>query len=378
MSEKVRVLYFVDRMLRGGIQTFIIENIKHMDKSKVQVDVLLLDDGKDYSNQEKKLTDLGCNIYKMNGVWIRKPTDYIKYIKSISEFFKTHHDYKVFHLHSSSKNFLLMKYAKKYGINTRIAHSHTIDFQTKNPLKKRVGNIFKRFLIKYSTDYFACSKVAGEWLFGNKVVESEKFKVIHNGVDVNKFTFSEENRKKIRNELNIEDDTIVIGHIGRFNTEKNHTFLIDIFDEIHKENKNWKMIFVGKGPLEEELRSKVKKLSLEENIIFMGYRENVNEILSAFDLFVFPSTFEGLGLGLIEAQANGLKCYASKGAVPAEAKASDQIVFIELDKGARFWKECIINKENERKNVYNQIIEHGYDITNTSSNLENFYYGKLV
>ena len=233
MSEKVKVLYFVDRMLRGGIQSLVIDWVESFDKTKLQVDFLLLDDGKEYE-LEDFLRNMGCNVYKLENVWIRKFTDFFKYSKKLDEFFKMHHDYKVVHLHSTSKNYMVLKYAKKYNIPIRISHSHNIDFQTKNPIKKIFGNILKRPLIKYSTDYFACSQLAGEWLFGKRICSTDKFKVIHNAINYEKFKYNEETRTKLQRKLKIPEKCTVIGHVGRFTNQKNHSFLIDVFYEYHK------------------------------------------------------------------------------------------------------------------------------------------------
>lgn len=371
MSEKVKVLYFVDRMLRGGIQTFVIENMKHMDRDKVQIDYLLLDDGVKYE-LEDTLKEMGSNVYKLNGVWLRKPTDYFNYFKKIDSFFKEHHDYKVVHLHSSSKNFYVLKSAKKYGIPVRIAHSHNIGFQSKSKLQIMIGNLCKPLLKKYATDYFACSEIAGEWLFGKKEVQKNNVKVIHNAVDLQKFKFNEDTRNKIRKELGIEDK-LVIGHVGRFTTQKNHTFLIDIFNEIHKKNSNSVLMLVGTGEKEAEIHEKVKNLGLEENVLFVGFKNNVNEYMWAMDLFVFPSLFEGLGLVLIEAQATGMKCFTSKDVVPEEAKVSSLLQYISLNDSAKLWADEIIKNKVVRNNKYKDIKEKGYDICDTGKELEEFY-----
>lgn len=254
MSEKVKVLYFIDRMLRGGIQTFVIENMKHMDKNKIQIDYLLLDDGVKYE-LEDTLKEMESNVYKLKGVWLRKPTDYFNYFKKIDDFFSQHNDYKVVHLHSSSKNFYILKSAKKYGIPVRIAHSHNIGFQSKNKIQIMIGNLCKPLLKKYATDYFACAYLAGEWLFGKKAVKDGKVRVIHNAVEYEKFKFNEEKRIEIRNRLNI-NEKLVIGNVGRFSEQKNHEFLIDIFNEIHKKNKMSTLMLIGKGEKEELIRKK--------------------------------------------------------------------------------------------------------------------------
>lgn len=371
MSKKVKVLYFVDRMLRGGIQTFVIENMKHIDKEKIQIDYLLLDDGNKYE-LEDTLKEMGANVYKLYGVWIKKPTDYFNYFKKINGFFKEHHDYKVVHLHSSSKNFYVLKAAKKYGIPVRIAHSHSIGFQSKSKIQNIIGNIFKPLLKRYATNYFACSKNAGEWLFGERQIKNSNVKIIHNAVDLERFKFDEQKRKAIRKQLNI-DSELVIGHVGRFVKLKNHDFLIDMFSVIHKKNKNSILMLVGNGECEEEIRNKVEKLELSPYVRFIGFKDNVNEYILAMDVFVFPSLFEGLGLVLIEAQATGIKCFTSKNVVPLEAKVSNVLEYIPLESGVENWANIILNSPIERVDTYKDIKKAGYDIRDTAKELEEFY-----
>ncbi len=370
--SKVKVLYFVDRMLRGGIQSLIIDWIPRFDKNKIQVDVLLLDDGKEYE-LERTLKEMGCNVYKLNGIWIKKPSDYFKYKKSIDEFYKKNHDYDVVHLHSSSKNFLVLKYAKKYGIKKRISHSHNIGFQTKNILKKLIGNILKYPLKKYSTDFYGCSEIAGKWMFGKKIVKSEKFFIIHNAVDYKKFEFDLLKRKEIRNKLKINDEEIVIGNVGRFSPQKNHTFLIGIFYEILKINPNCKLLLIGTGDLEEDLKKKAKELGIKDKVIFAGFKNNVNEYLNVMDYFVFPSLYEGLGLVLIEAQANGLQCFTSSGVVPKEAQVSNSLYYISLNENEKEWAQKILKHNKDRKNNYKEIKEKGYIIDDVIETLTTEY-----
>lgn len=372
MEGKVKVLYFVDRMLRGGIQTFVIENLRHMDKTNLQVDFLLLDDGKVYELEEE-LRMLGSTVYKLEGIWIRKPWDFVKYCKALDDFFREHHDYKVVHMHSSSKNFMVLKYAKKYGIEIRIAHSHCIDFQTNSKIKKVVGDCFKYPLKKYATNYFACSKEAGVWLFGKKIVNSNRFMIVHNAVDLEKYKFNVEVRERIRNDLKIDKNTIVIGHVGRFVELKNHDFLVDVFYEFYEIHPNSKLLLIGTGIKENEIKEKVKRLGIEENVIFAGFRENVNDYMCAMDLFVLPSKTEGLGLVLIEAQASGLKCFTSKDVVPNEVDVSKTTQFLSLNLLPKEWADVLIETNIERVKNEDMIKQAGYDIIDTSKVLQDFY-----
>ena len=375
IKNKVKVLYFVDRMLRGGIQTFVIENTTHFNKDIIQIDYLLLDDGNDYELEET-LRSLGSNVHKLDGVWLRKPTDYLTYCKSLNEFFAKHNDYNIVHMHSSSKNFMVLYYAKKYGINIRIAHSHSICFQSKTKVQILLGNILKLPLKKFATHYFACSEIAGKWMFGNKIVKNGEVKTIHNAVDVDKFAFNIDIREKMRNKLNLKN-ALVIGHVGRFTDLKNHIFLIDIFYEMYKQNENSKLILVGTGEKENEIKEKVNKLGLSNSVIFTGFKNNVSDYMQSMDVFLFPSKFEGLGLVLIEAQASGLPSFTSSNVVPMEAKVSELLNFISLENTPMVWSDKILKHNLERKDVKTNIRNIGYDIESSAKILEEFYINKI-
>ena len=303
--EKIKVLYFIDRMRHGGIQQFAVEIVKNMDKSKCEIDFLLLDDGQTYP-LEDVLKQLNVKFYKLKGVWFRTPQDIFKQKRALEQFFKQHHDYKVVHMHSSSKNFMVLKMAKKYGIDVRIAHSHNIGFQSKNKMKILIGDFLKKPLKKYATHYFACSKLAGKWLFGENDV-----KIIHNAVDYQKFKFNQTKRDELRKELGLENK-LIIGNVGRFTNQKNHTFLVDIFHEIHKQNEDAILMLVGIGEKEQEIRDKVKTLGLTNCVKFMGFCKNTNELFWCMDVFLLPSLYEGLPVVGVEAQCTGLPCFISK------------------------------------------------------------------
>lgn len=369
MNKKVKILYFVDRMLRGGIQSLVVEIVKNIDKENFQIDFLLLDDGKTYE-LEDELKEMNCNVYKLKNVWINTPFDYIKYCKEMNKFFKTiGKDYDIVHLHSSSKNFMVLYYAQKYGIKVRIAHSHNTDFQTKNKIKILVGNCFKHFLKKYATNYMACSKDAGKWLFGSNV----QIDILNNAIDVEKFNFSEKQRKIIRERYNILDGDIVCGNVGRFVAQKNHQFLLDIFSSVYQKDKRYKLLLIGSGTKEEEekLKEIAKANQIEKAVIFAGFQENANLYFNAMDLFVFPSKFEGLGIVVIEAQANGLKCIISDN-IPDEVKITKNVKAISLTDRNK-WIDSILSIEKIRTNNLEDINNKGYNINQEIKKLEQYY-----
>ena len=368
-SNKVKVLYFVDRMRHGGIQQLAIEIAKQM-KKDITIDFMVLNDGQKYA-LEDKIKELGYNLYKID-TWINKPLDYIDYYRKINSFFKEHHDYKVVHINTSSKNFLILKIAKKYGIPVRIAHSHNIGFQSENKAQILIGNMFKPLLKKYATHYFACSKKAGKWLFGKENVENSNVKIIHNAVDYQKFKLNEEVRKDIRKELNIEDK-LVIGHVGRFTNQKNHKFLINIFNEIYKKNKNTVLMLVGTGEKENEIKEITKSLNIEQNVFFMGFKNNVNELMWAMDVFLMPSLYEGLPVVGVEAQATGMPCFMSKDVITDEVKITSGVKFISLDKNAEKWADEILNSDLRRKNTEGELKKAGYFIDDMAVELAKLY-----
>ena len=231
------------------------------------------------------------------------------------------------------------------------------------------------FSKRYATHYFCCSELAGRWLFGNKTYDQGKVYLLNNAIDVDKFKYDEKIRKEKRKELNIKDNQLVIGHIGRFVQQKNHEFLIDIFNEIYKQDKNAILLLIGEGPLKEEIQNKVNELGLDKNVKFLGQRSDANELYQAMDLFLFPSLYEGLGMVLIEAQCAGLPCIASI-EVPQIAKISDKFVFENLKENPKKWADiCLkfLKEKSIRKNSEKSLNIQNYNIKNEAKKLKNKY-----
>lgn len=370
--SKIKVLFFVDRMRTGGIQILLVNLLKTFDKDKYCFDILLLDDGTDYP-MERDVVEAGARIYKLKGIWVDAPMDYLKYKKAVRNFFEEHHDYNVVHMHSSSKNYLILKYAQKYGIPIRIAHSHNTDFQTHNAAKVLIGNILKTNLIKYATDYMSCSQLAGEWLFGKKMVEDGKVLVIKNGVDIDKYRFNPKVRQDKRIELGI-CDKVVIGNVGRFVTQKNHIFLLDVFAEIKKLRPQSVLILAGIGELMDSIKEKAKVLGIEKDVKFLGFRSDVNELIQAMDLFLMPSLYEGFPVTAVEAQASGLPCILSN-SITKEAALLDETIYIELKQPAKYWAEYAIESigKSKREESFKILKDKGFDIADMAKTLENIY-----
>ena len=269
-------------------------------------------------------------------------------------FFKEHHDYDVVHVHLDCLSSIPLFFAKKYGIKVRIAHSHVskMTFDIKYPLR-----IFFRTLIPfYATHLFACSEDAGKWMYGKK-----KFEIITNAIDCNLFSFDKGIAEELRKQYHI-DDKFVIGHVGRFDSVKNHKFLISIFSEILKMKENSILLLVGTGEEVKVIKSLVCDLNINDKVLFVGSVSNVSDMLHMMNVFVFPSLYEGLGISLIEAQAVGLKCYAST-AVPTSANITGNVTYLSLDLSDKEWADRILVDDVVNScNVKEKIAESGYDI----------------
>lgn len=364
MKKEIRVLQILGGLNMGGIENFIMNIYRNIDKNKVQFDFLIHQEEEQIFEEEIK--KLGGNVYRISSI---KKVGYFKYKKELRKFLKKNR-YKIVHSHYNELSGLILKVAKKCGIRNRIAHSHIAypSFSTK--LLEIVSKYLRMLLKEKQIIKFACSQKAGEWLYEKK----SNFKIVNNGIEPLKYKFSIEKRNQIRKVLSLKEEEIAIGHIGRLTNQKNHKFLIEIFNELLKLNLNYKLFLIGNGELEKNIRKQVKDLNLENRVILLGVRKNVNELLQAFDLFIFPSLYEGLPVTLVEAQGAGLKCFISDSVTKEIDLECGLTEFISLNKSAQEWAEIIDdNKEYKRKNTIEALRKHGYDMTQNAKELENLY-----
>lgn len=374
MDKTIKVLFFIDRLRLGGIQALAYDILKHNDGKRMRIDMLNLDDGIEYPLAET-LRGMGVMVYQLKNTWLRTPLDFPNYFRQVDRFFAEHHDYDVVHMHSSSKNYYILKAAAKYGIPVRVAHSHNTGFQSHNPLTVLLGNLMKRPLMRYATDCCGCSELACEWLFGKGSVASGKARVILNAIDSKLFVYNEEIRKEVRRELGIEDK-FVIGHVGRLEHQKNHDFLIDIFAEVAKKKSNACLVLVGIGSLQQVLEQKVVALGLTDKVKFLGFRDDRYRIMQAMDSFVFPSFHEGLSVVLIEVQAAGLPVFVSD-STTTEVSFSPEIKFLSLKQSAGEWAEAVLKRERVvRRDMTDDIENAGFEIHTMIDNLYKMYTGE--
>lgn len=350
MSKKKILVYgFTYNM--GGIECFYMNYYRRLDKEEYQIDFI-----KSYDKIafEEELVANGSRMYRLpkyNKNPIRFYSEMVKLLKK--------ENYDVFHANMlTAANILHLKAAKKCGVKTIIAHSHNGDFKG-NQIQK-VLHYLNRSFIKYDANKLVtCSKVAAKWLFGNQ----NHVILLNNAIDLKQYLFQEAIRKEMRKELNIKENAFVMGHVGRFNEQKNHKFLLDILTEVYAKNKDVMLVLVGTGSLEEEIRRQVKERKLEKNVIFLGKRNDVNRVYQAFDMFLLPSLYEGLPVVGIEAQVNGLPCIFSD-KITEEITINANVYRIGIGKeNLEKWREKILEiKENNKRCTDLRKIYENYNI----------------
>lgn len=364
-QEQIRIAQIIGKWVGGGVESVVMNYYRHIDKSKIQFDFICDEDSTNIPYEEIK--SLGGKV-----ILIPPYQRAIKYHKELKRVLKEG-NYKIVHSHINTLSVFSLYAAKSAGVPVRIAHSHSTT-NKKEKKKNLMKQILKPFSKVFATDYMCCSELAGRWLFGNKEYDKGNVYLLNNAIDLNKFKYDENIRKKKRNELNISDDTLVIGHVGRFVEQKNHKFLIDIFNEIHKEKKNSILLLAGQGPLMEEIKEKVNELGLKENVKFLGQRNDINDLYQVFDVFLLPSLYEGLPVVGIEAQASGVLCFFSTD-MTKEIKLLDKTTFMMLDDSAKKWATNIIKgiNENERKDTQLEISNKGFNIKEENIKLKEYY-----
>lgn len=365
MSEVTRILHVVPNMQAGGLETFIMNIYRNIDRSKIQFDFLVHYQGEFFYDDE--IRELGGKIYKLS---VRDDNNFIKYLKDLKSFFKAHKEYKIVHGHMESLGQFYLREAKKNKIPMRIAHSH--NSSTEKTVKGYMKSILLKNYHKYATDLFACSKKAGEYMFGNK-----RFLVWNNAINIENFLFDHSVRNEIRKELNLEDK-FVIGHIGRFCKQKNHKFIIEVFEEVLRKNKNSVLILAGKGELEDSIKELVKIKGIEDKVKFLGVRKDTSRLYMAMDCLLFPSLFEGLGIVAIEAQCSGLPVIASD-VIPNEANVTSGFYKLSLSESIARWAEVvnIFNSNANRNNEVEKVRQAGFDIKDMTKKLEKYYLGEI-
>jgi len=363
-NEAIRVLHATPRMQREGIQSFLMNLYHNIDLQKVQFDFLI------HSKQEgafdAEIEKMGGRIYRVHQM---SSLHFIHYGKNVAQVLKAY-PYKIVHSHINLLSSFTLRVAMKQGIPVRIAHSHNSSIPDSG-FKRLIKLYAKKQMLKYATHCFACSKDAAIWQFGQETYDAGKVDLIPNGIEIAKNLFNNEKRQSIRSNLRINEDDFVVGHVGAFRKVKNHEFISKVFAEIKQLKPNSRLLLVGNGELQEDVKKELGSLGVLNDVIFAGSVENVCDYYSAMDAFLFPSVYEGLGIVLVEAQASGLPCFVSD-TIPSEANLSEQYYPLSLTCSPQEWARFILAHSPIRERSCSSKL-HKYDIKLIAKTMEEFY-----
>ena len=364
--ETIRVLQVVAELGMGGIQSFIMNVYRNIDREKIQFDFLLSMNKRGVFEEE--IEQLGGRIYRVTP----RNVSYKKNKEELDKFFAEHQEYKCVHFHFSNLSYLMpLKKAAQHGVPTRIIHSHSTHLPS-NPLHKVLHEYNRRKLDSIATDFYTCSDLAGQWLFGGTEGYAKQV-IVNNGIQTSKYIYDESVRDTYRKQLEISD-CVVVGSVGRLSEPKNHPFLLEVFAECKKLIPEAVLILVGDGPEKTIVEKKVKELGIENSVKLLGMRKDVPQLLQAFDCFLIPSKWEGFPVALLEAEASGLPAYVSN-TVTTQAQINSNVKYLSLSEGPLAWAKQIKADSSSWNRIKDakDIVDAGYDIDSTVEFLEEKY-----
>ena len=372
-SRPIHILQWGMTTGLGGIETFVMNVYRHMDRTKVQFDFLQgYHDGP--LHFEDEIQSMGGTIYR---VLVPQRDSLIRSRTCLPRFFRHHPEIAGVHMHANFPYALPLKYAQRAGIGLRILHSHNIEeYQHReNPLRALLwdmrGRAIARDIDRYPTHYFACSDMAANFMFPSK-----PYTWVRNGIDTERFAYDAATRERLRRELGFADHTSVIGFCGGLRPQKNPLFLLEVFERYHAINPDSALILVGEGFLRDDIERRIADRELDGCVRLLGQRTDIAELYQAMDAFVLPSVAEGLGIVYVEAQCAGLPCLGSAAVVPESARVCELMSFERLESGPEVWAERLddmISHAAERRDRSAEVKAAGYEMFDVAAQLQEFY-----
>ena len=346
-----RLLCILSSMNAGGAETFLMKIYRTIDRSKYQMDFCI--NVKEKCFYEDDIIAMGGTIYRIPS----KSEGIGPFKRSLTKIVRDNGYQYVLRITSNAAGFLDLKIAKESGAEVCIARSS--NSSDGNGLKAKIAHRLGRILYgKFVDVKIAPSDLAAKYTFGDAL----DVHILHNALDLSVFHYKEDGRAKIRNEYGFSPEDIVIGHIGRLSAQKNHMFLLEVVSKLHQQNAACKLLLIGKGELEAEIRQRVRDLQLEDAVIFGGVREDIPDVLSAMDIFLFPSWYEGMPNTVIEAQATGLPVVLAD-TITREADITGLLEYRSLAESADNWAKAVISKMHiERTDRTKDFMDNRYDI----------------
>lgn len=352
-----RVLHIVSSMGRGGAETLIMNIYRNIDRREVQFDFIT--HSYDIEDYDQEIKEMGGKIYNIPSLGTIGPFQYMKKLMAIM----SDSGYVAIHAHTDYQSGIPALAAKMCGIENRICHSHSNNWLKQHGFKDKLMLKGLQAIIKYSaTKLCSCSEEAANFIFG-----TSKVSILKNGIDINDYIETEpNNRKNVLKELHLSEDTKVIGHVGRFSESKNQLFIIKVLKKLVEEDSRFVAILVGEGPLREKMEVEAEQLGLLGHIRFLGVRTDIPRLMNAFDVFLFPSLFEGFGIVMLEAQSSGTPCVAATSVPKSTDMGLGLVKYLHLNEHIDLWCEGIktsllIDKPNTNF-IINNISQLGFNI----------------
>lgn len=376
-DECMRVLRIVSVMNKGGIETQIMNIYRKIDRTRFQFDFLVTREESGIYDAE--IRALGGRIFQIPSV---RESGLFKFTKNCDMFFKKHPEYKIVHCHMNTWAGLFLNVARRNKVPVRIAQSHSAQQRAnsergiKGMMEDRFKATMKRLIPFGATHFWACGNDAGKWLYGERIAETN-MQIVPNAKELEMFRYDVKKRTLARNSLGLSPNDLVVGHVGSFTRVKNHRFIIEVFRELHMLREGSRLVLVGEGPLQPVIRQQVSQLGLEDKVVFLGTRNDVHVLLSAFDVMLFPSLFEGMPNVLIEAQASALPCVISSEITPEIDFDMGLVDFLPLTYTPEKWARRLLEKScvNRKKVSIKNLVDRGYDLQTLVNWLEEFYEG---
>ncbi len=367
-----RVLHIVGAMNRGGAEILLMELYRNMDKTKIQFDFIV--HGREKGIFDDEIVALGGKIFNLENRFSSNP---IKYLQEWYCFFVRHPEYECIHSHLNDMSGYVLWMAKKAANRVTIAHSH-VSYPQIDILRRITWWLGRKLITDYADVMLGCSAAAIVYLSGLAPDNLNRI-VMKNAIDIPCFSFDNKLRDSVRQEFHADQETFIIGNVARFGEEKNHRFILSVFQAVLAAHKNSLLVLIGTGTLVTAIQEEAKQMNIASRVKFLGDRSDVHEILNAMDVFIMPSLYEGLGIVLVEAQANGLPCVASD-TIPQEADIHTGLMnFISLQENVNIWRDAVLQVNRADNTADPQVAAKlaGYDIHEVAFWLQSFYINKI-
>ncbi|MGO4496777.1 glycosyltransferase family 1 protein [Paenibacillus sp. 2RAB27] len=361
VENKHRILHIVSAMKRGGAETLLMNVHRNLNTSKIQFDYV--SHSSETCDYDDEISSLGGRIYRVPSLGQSGPLSYINHLKKIM----SSQDYDAVHAHTDYQSGIVTLAAKMAGIQKRVCHSHSNNWGRGDGFKEKMILKTLRAIIKYSaTDYCACSIDAARFLFGEVYTNKQRVRLLKNGIDINQFTQYTDTDYCVRQELGIAIGSKIIGHIGRFSESKNHQFLLRILKQMLEDGKDVVAVLVGDGPLMQLIEEESTRMGVYNQIRFLGVRSDIPRLMRAFDVFVFPSLFEGFGIVMLEAQGSGTPCIAADTVPKTTDLDLGLISFVSLNDPIEKWTKEIdkafLKERPDDHQITSHFVRSGFDI----------------